>query len=51
MCSNVDTSSMTCSWSVPKKGSTDLTVTVTAWDAAGNAGSQQIEIKVVTGQP
>ncbi len=51
MCSNVDTSSMTCSWSVPKKGSTDLTVTVTAWDAAGNAGSQQIQVTVVTGQP
>jgi hypothetical protein len=50
MCSEVETSAMTCSWSVPKRGSTDLTVTVTAWDVAGNVGSQQIQIRVGTGR-
>jgi hypothetical protein len=50
MCRDVETSAMTCAWSVPKSGSTGFTVTVTAWDAAGNVGSQQIAIVVVTGR-
>jgi hypothetical protein len=51
MCSDVETSSMTCAWSVPKRGSTGFTVTVTAWDEAGNIGSQQIQIVIVNGRP
>ena len=35
---------MTCAWSVPRNGSTGFTVTVTAWDAAGNTATQQISI-------
>ncbi len=45
MCSDVAT--MTCVWSVPRDGSTGFTVTVTAWDAAGNTAAQQISITVV----
>jgi hypothetical protein len=41
---------MTCAWSVPKSGTTGFTVTVTAWDAAGNVGAQQISITVVSGR-
>jgi hypothetical protein len=51
MCSDVETSAMTCAWSVPRKGSTGFTVTVTAWDEAGNVGSQQIQIAIVNGRP
>jgi hypothetical protein len=50
MCGDVETSAMTCVWSVPKSGSTGFTVTVTARDAAGNVGTQQIAIVVVTGR-
>ena len=50
MCSDVETTAMTCAWSVPRRGSTEFIVTVTAWDAAGNIGSQQIAIKVVNGR-
>ena len=50
MCSDVETTAMTCAWSVPKTGTTGFTVTVTAWDAAGNIGTQQIAIEVVTGR-
>ena len=49
-CSDVETTAMTCAWSVPRSGSTGFTVTVTAWDEAGNVGSQQIQIRVVTGR-
>lgn len=50
MCSDVETTAMTCAWSVPRNGSTGFTVTVTAWDAAGNAATQEIRIRVVTGR-
>jgi len=50
-CRDVETTAMTCAWSVPKSGSTGFTVTVTAWDEAGNVGSQQIQIKIVNGRP
>lgn len=51
ICSDVETTAMSCAWSVPKRGSTGFTVTVTARDAAGNVGTQQIAIVVVTGRP
>jgi hypothetical protein len=51
MCSDVEISAMTCAWSVPRRGSTGFTVTVTAWDEAGNIGSQQIQIVIVNGRP
>jgi hypothetical protein len=50
MCSVVETTAMTCAWSVPRNGTTRFTVTVTAWDAAGNTATQQISIRVVTGR-
>ena len=50
MCSDVETTAMTCAWSVPRDRSTGFTVTVTAWDAAGNSAMQQITIRVVTGR-
>jgi hypothetical protein len=50
MCSDQETTAMTCAWSVPRNGSTGFTVTVTAWDAAGNTATQQISIRVVTGR-
>jgi hypothetical protein len=50
MCSDVETSAMTCAWAVPKSGSTGFTVTVTASDAAGNVGTQQIAVVVATGR-
>jgi Bacterial Ig domain/Bacterial Ig-like domain (group 3) len=51
MCSDVETTAMTCAWSVPRNRSTGFTVTVTAWDEAGNVGSQQIQIATVNGRP
>jgi Hypothetical glycosyl hydrolase family 15/Bacterial Ig domain/Bacterial Ig-like domain (group 3) len=48
MCSDVEITAMTCAWTVPRRGSTGFIVTVTAWDDAGNIGSQQISIKVAT---
>jgi hypothetical protein len=50
MCRDVETTAMTCAWSVPRNGTTGFTVTVTAWDEAGNVGSKQIQIRVVTGR-
>ena len=51
-CRDVETTAMTCAWSVPRNGSTGFTVTVTAWDEAGNVGSQQIQITIVNaGRP
>ena len=50
-CRDVETTAMTCAWSVPRNGSTGFTVTVTAWDEAGNVGSQQIQIAIVSGRP
>jgi hypothetical protein len=50
MCRDVETTRMTCAWSVPRKGSTGFIVTVTAWDAAGNTATGQISIRVVTGR-
>ena len=50
MCSDVETTAMTCAWSVPRSGSTGFTVTVTAWDAAGNTATQRIAVRVITGR-
>lgn len=50
MCQDVETTAMSCAWSVPRNGSTGFIVTVTAWDAAGNSAVQQISIRVVTGR-
>jgi Hypothetical glycosyl hydrolase family 15/Bacterial Ig domain len=50
MCSDVETTSMTCAWSVPRNGSTGFVVTVTAWDAAGNTAAQRITVRVTAGR-